>query len=159
MSRTHHQKELLAAIAMAIMALLLTLTLFFNTPGAHAQSASPRASTNYASLVNPFTGTNSGGDTFPGADSPFGMVQWSPDTVNDMSGGYNYGDNRLRGFSLTHLSGAGCDGYEDIPFVPYVGAVTNSPATDPSQYYLGFSHSNETAYAGYYKVALNNGIT
>jgi predicted alpha-1,2-mannosidase len=159
MSRTHHQKELLAAIAMATMALLLTLTLFFNTPGAHAQSASPRASTNYASLVNPFTGTNSGGDTFPGADSPFGMVQWSPDTVNDMSGGYNYSDNRLRGFSLTHLSGAGCDGYEDIPFVPYVGAVTNSPATDPSQYYLGFSHSNETAYAGYYKVALNNGIT
>lgn len=158
MSRTL-KKELPAAIVTLFLAILFALTPFLTAPGVQALSIRHQASTNYASLVNPFTGTNSGGDTFPGADSPFGMVQWSPDTVSDMSGGYNYGDNRIRGFSLTHLSGAGCDAYEDIPFIPYVGAVTNSPATDPSQYYLGFSHSNETAYAGYYKVALNNGIT
>ena len=30
--------------------------------------------------VNPFIGTDGGGATFPGADAPFGMVQWSPDT-------------------------------------------------------------------------------
>ncbi len=33
-----------------------------------------------ASLVNTFVGTTNGGDTFPGADVPFGMIQWSPDT-------------------------------------------------------------------------------
>jgi len=30
--------------------------------------------------VQPLSGTASGGNTFPGAVLPFGMVQWSPDT-------------------------------------------------------------------------------
>src|SRR5579883_929439 len=43
-----------------------------------------------AQTIDVFTGTGaraalpaaySGGETFPGADVPFGMVQWSPDTV------------------------------------------------------------------------------
>jgi putative alpha-1,2-mannosidase len=33
-----------------------------------------------ASVVRPVLGTSNGGNTFPGADAPFGMVQWSPDT-------------------------------------------------------------------------------
>jgi len=160
------RKELSATIVASLLAMLFALTPLLSTPGVHALSARHQASTNYASLVDPFTGTGvqsgapfGGGDTFPGADSPFGMVQFSPDTVSGAPGGYNYSDNRIKGFSLTHLNGAGCDAYEDIPFIPYVGSVTSSPATNASQYYLGFSHSNETAYAGYYKVALNNGIT
>src|SRR5215211_5216596 len=78
----------------------------------------PSAITDPAQYVNPFVGTKPGGpdfghgggagDTFPGADAPFGMVQWSPDTVTYQHGGYFYDDNRIRGFSLTHLSGAGC---------------------------------------------------
>src|SRR5215831_14821808 len=65
-------------------------------------------------LVDPIVGTagnaNDGpSDTFPGADTPFGMVQWSPDTPSRPSGGgYAYADGDIRGFSLTHLSGPGC---------------------------------------------------
>src|SRR5450759_3642123 len=60
-----------------------------------------------ASLVNPFIGTASG-STFPGADYPFGMVQWSPDTMPKSPGGYSYGASAISGFSLTHFSGVGC---------------------------------------------------
>ena len=34
----------------------------------------------FASIVNPFIGTDAHGHTFPGATMPFGMVQLSPDT-------------------------------------------------------------------------------
>lgn len=81
---------------------------------ARQRAPTPVQDTHLADLVDPFTGTGiqqgapfGGGDTFPGADLPFGMVQWSPDTVSYVPGGYWYNDNRLRGFSLTHLSGAG----------------------------------------------------
>ena len=43
--------------------------------------------------------------------------------------------------------------------MPYVGTVTTSPVAQPAQYLSTFSHSNETAYAGYYKVKLDNGVT
>src|SRR5690242_9578713 len=75
-----------------------------------------------ASLVNPLIGTGvatsgkggggiaGGGDTFPGPDMPFGMIQWSPDTSpqRQNGGGYWYDSSQLTGFSLDHLSGAGC---------------------------------------------------
>ncbi|GAA0220282.1 GH92 family glycosyl hydrolase [Saccharothrix mutabilis subsp. mutabilis] len=120
-----------------------------------------------ARLVNPFVGTQPGGpdhgtgggagNNFPGADVPFGMVQWSPDTVTRQHGGYAYQDNRIKGFSLTHLSGAGCSTYQDIPIMPFVGEVTTSPATDPARYVSTFSHANESASPGYYGVTLDNG--
>ncbi|MFD7656884.1 GH92 family glycosyl hydrolase [Actinosynnema sp. NPDC059797] len=120
-----------------------------------------------ARWVNPFVGTRPGGDdhgtgggagnTFPGADVPFGMVQWSPDTVTHQHGGYSYDDDRIKGFSLTHLSGAGCSTYQDVPVMPFVGEVTTSPATDPSRYASTFSHDAERASPGHYGVALDNG--
>jgi predicted alpha-1,2-mannosidase len=121
-----------------------------------------------ARYVNPFVGTQPGGpdhgtgggagNTFPGADVPFGMVQWSPDTVTRQHGGYSYQDNRIKGFSLTHLSGAGCSTYQDIPIIPYSGEVTTSPATDPNRYVSTFSHANESSGPGYYGVTLDSGI-
>src|SRR2546421_4322397 len=70
---------------------------------------------NPAQYVNPFVGTarggpdydigNAYGNTFPGADTPFGMIQWSPDTDSPINGGYNYNSDTITGFSLTHLSG------------------------------------------------------
>ncbi len=121
-----------------------------------------------ARYVNPFVGTAPGatdygtgggaGNNFPGADVPFGMVQWSPDTVQAQPGGYYYPDDRIKGFSLTHLSGAGCYTYEDIPFMPYVGKVTESPATNPDRYVARFSHDREAASPGYYRVRLDNGV-
>lgn len=97
----------------------------------------------------------SGGETFPGADMPFGMVQWSPDTVRQAYGGYNYNDNRIKGFALTHLSGAGCSQYGDLPFLPFTGTLPSNPAS----YSVTFSHANELAEAGYYRVTLGNGVT
>jgi putative alpha-1,2-mannosidase len=86
------------------------------------------------------------------------MVQLSPDTESYAPGGYWYYDNRIRGFSLTHLNGAGCGVYSDIPFMPYVGEVTESPATHPMLYISTFSHTNESAAAGFYQVKLDNGV-
>jgi predicted alpha-1,2-mannosidase len=115
--------------------------------------AAGAAVTDPASLVNPFIGTTNGGDDFPGADAPFGMVQWSPDTTSRPDGGgYSYNDSSITGFSLTHMSGPGCRAEGDIPVLPTVGAV-NTTATD------SFSHANESADAGYYSVALDNGVT
>ena len=60
-------------------------TLGGSTPGATGATAAEVRDP--ASLVDPFIGTTNGGDTFPGADVPFGMVQWSPDTVYRPDGG------------------------------------------------------------------------
>lgn len=120
-----------------------------------------------ARWVNPYIGTKPGGadhgtgggagNTFPGADVPFGMVQWSPDTVTHQHGGYFYDDDHIKGFSLTHLSGAGCSTYQDIPMMPFVGEVTTSPATDPDRYTSAFSHDDEELAPGYYGVRLGSG--
>src|SRR5256885_8103665 len=138
-------------------------------PAAGSRPAVSAAAADLAANVNPFSGTQPGGpdfgtgggaeNTFPGADVPFGMVQWSPDTAVDQPGGYYYPDNRIRGFSMTHFSGAGCDAAEDLPFMPFVGAVTTSPASDPTRYWSTFSHTREAAAPGYYGVTLDNGAT
>ncbi|HEY3775967.1 MAG TPA: lectin [Solirubrobacteraceae bacterium] len=99
-------------------------------------------------LVNPFIGTTNGGDTFPGADMPFGMIQWSPDTPSRPSGGnYSYSDKSILGYSLTHLSGPGCGAEGDVPILPTTGAIPSNPgsATDP------LNHKTETASPGYYQ--------
>jgi len=106
--------------------------------------------------VNPFVGTDGAGNTFPGAALPFGMMQWSPDTTGN--GFYKYRDSKIRGISLTHLSGAGCPIFADIPLLPTVEPIKNSPATNISDYALGFSHSNEQAAPGYYSVDFNSEI-
>src|SRR5262249_27026108 len=68
------------------------------------------AITSPATYLDTRTWTSGGGNTYPGAQWPFGMVQWSPDTSPHRAdgGGYTYGDTRLIGYSLTHLSGPGC---------------------------------------------------
>lgn len=109
--------------------------------------------TSPATVVNPFIGTSNQANDFPGADVPFGMVQWSPDTPSrPPGGGYEYNDSSITGFSLTHIAGPGCGAAGDIPVLPTVGTV-NTGATD------AFSHANESASAGSYKVALNNQVT
>ncbi len=108
--------------------------------------------------MNTFVGTGVGGtsvgsiDTFPGADMPFGMMQWSPDTTPDRTsgGGYSYKDSAISGFSLTHMSGPGCAVYGDIPILPTVGAI----GTDPGATSAPFSHSTEKASPGNYAVTV-----
>ncbi|WP_210569558.1 GH92 family glycosyl hydrolase [Streptomyces sp. GESEQ-4] len=104
-------------------------------------------------LVNPFIGTENEGNTYPGAAVPFGMVQLSPDTGHNT--GYDYSHDRIRGFSLVHLSGVGCGLGGDLPVLPTTGDVTQ---TDYAAYAAGFSHDDEQASPGYYKVGLDSGI-
>lgn len=136
------------------------------TPPAGVKLAN--STSDLTTAVNMFTGTGaqkelpasySGGETFPGADMPFGMVQWSPDTVAHAYSGYTYADNRIKGFSLTHLSGAGCDAFGDVPFMPVAVPVTVSPQLDHTRYTAYFAHSDEAAYPGFYRVKMKNGVT
>ena len=112
------------------------------------------ATTDPATLVDTRTWTTGGGNTFPGADVPFGMVQWSPDTVPNRSagGGYTYGDSSLTGYSLTHVSGPGCGAAGDIPILPITGSL---PAGNPNDVTTAFSNDGEVAQAGYYSAQSN----
>lgn len=109
--------------------------------------------------VDTFIGTGADGNTFPGATLPFGMIQWSPDTRPD--GWYHYQDKTLRGFSLTHISGAGCTVYADVPILPLVTDLKSDLKADsesPSDLTTSFSHDQEQAHPGYYSVTLDNGV-
>jgi predicted alpha-1,2-mannosidase len=77
------------------------------------------------------------------------MVQWSPDTEpNDhLGGGYDRTDDKLSGYSLTHVSGPGCPAAGDVPMLPLTGPL---PAGNPNQITTAFSHVGEVAQAGYY---------
>ncbi len=101
------------------------------------------------SLVNPFIGTQNFGNTFPGASAPFGMVQVSPDTGGQ--GGYDYQQDKIHGFSQTHLSGVGCSVMGELPLMPTTGAVDT---VDPGAYRSTYSHDDEKAEPGYYRVGL-----
>ena len=126
------------------------------------------ASAGPAALVAPFAGTQpgprtfGGGHNFPGAALPFGMVQFSPDTIpsDGHQGGYDYRDSHLKGFSVTHLNGAGCGLYGDFPFMPTTEPLKASPAPHGApglghRYQPGFSHAHESAAPGRYAVRLN----
>lgn len=116
-------------------------------------------SAKYTDYVNPFIGTGSmegglSGNCYPGATSPFGMVQLCPDTHNNPdwynASGYHYNDSTIYGFSHTRLSGTGACDLIDITLFPTSGDATVS----------SFSHDEEKASPGYYMVRMRDeGIT
>lgn len=109
------------------------------------------------SYVDPFLGTGGHGHVFPGATVPFGMVQLSPDNGVegwDWSSGYHYSSNTISGFSHTHLSGTGIGDWCDISVLP----LTDTNDIRKELIKIPFSHKNEKAEPGFYKVALHNGV-
>jgi predicted alpha-1,2-mannosidase len=84
------------------------------------------------------------------------MVQWSPDTGDN--GWYLYDKTKIYGFGMTHLSGAGCSLYGDIPILPTTQELTTSPATALESYAQSFNHEHEDPHPGYYSVTLGDGI-
>ncbi len=144
-----------------LLAVVLALGL-----AAHWAAPARAASVDPASRVAVFAGTRpgprtfGGGHNYPGAALPFGMVQWSPDTTPTAphSGGYDYRDHHISGFSLTHLSGAGCAVYGDFPFMPTTEPLGASPAASggglAGEFQPGFSHHRESGEPGYYSVEL-----
>ena len=110
----------------------------------------------YHQRVDPFIGTGGHGHTYPGATSPFGMVQLSPDTRLtgwDGCGGYHYSDSTIYGFSHTHLQGTGVSDYGDILFAPCT-QFRSGAANWSERYSSRFSHASEEAEAGFYSVHL-----
>jgi predicted alpha-1,2-mannosidase len=161
--RSRRRRGAVAAAAAAATALL-----GLGLGAAPASAGTTGAAGDPASYVNPLIGTSNAGNTYPGAVVPFGMLAWSPQnsTGRQVStpapGGYRYDATKIRGFSLTHLNGVGCSGANgDIPIMPYVGDVVSSPSADTNDatYASTFTHANETAQAGYYKVALDSGAS
>ncbi|WP_327432476.1 GH92 family glycosyl hydrolase [Streptomyces sp. NBC_01236] len=148
--------------------LAVALTVGGATPALAATAAPPDLVRDPTTYVDPLIGTKNGGNVFPGAVMPFGMLSWSPEntrgdaTRTAAPGGYQYDATRIRGFSLTHMSGTGCAGGSgDIPFFPYAGEVTSSPASDTNDavYASDFTHADETAEPGHYRVGLASGVT
>ena len=115
-------------------------------------------SVDYSQSVNPFIGTDFTGNTYPGAQAPFGMVQLSPDNGLpgwDRISGYFYPDSTIAGFSHTHLSGTGAGDLYDILFMPVTLPYKENPEGGLG-IHSKFSHQDEEASAGYYRVKLQD---
>jgi predicted alpha-1,2-mannosidase len=87
------------------------------------------------------------------------MVQWSPDTAPEGEFSYYYPDDRIRGFSVNHLSGTGCPALLDFPVLPVTQPVEVSPGPSLSAHAQAFRHQDEEASPGYYRVELANGVS
>jgi predicted alpha-1,2-mannosidase len=131
-----------------------------------ASTALAAPSAHLSDFIRPFVGTQGEGNTYPGPSAPFGMVQLSPDTDRDLwetASGYEYSDTSIMGFTITHLTGTGIPDLGDFLFMPQIGEpkLVPGPKEDPdSGYRARYSHDQESASAGYYKVKLlNNGVT
>lgn len=120
--------------------------------------------------VNPFIGASTNpdktdgsglGKTFPGAATPFGMVQVSPNTITGGDNGSGYSDEHtsIEGFAFTQMSGVGW--YGDLgnflvmpsngPLKTFAGSLQH-----PEEgYRSSFAKKNEQASAGYYAVYLD----
>lgn len=112
--------------------------------------------------VNPFVGTDGYGNVYPGAQTPFGGIQISPDTDEhfyDCASGYKWNRQSIQGFSLTHLSGTGIPDMGDFLFIPGTGEPKLDAGTDEAPddgYRSRFSHEEELASPGYYAVMLRD---
>ena len=128
----------------------------------------------YTQYVNPFIGTSKMGHVFPGASAPFGMVQLSPQTnfevmfnsdgsynseTYEYCAGYQYRDSIIIGFAHTNLSGTGHSDLGDFLVMPTIGDLVLDPLKTKEGnkgFYSTFSHDNEVASPGYYKVDLED---
>ena len=128
---------------------------------------------NFAQYVNPMIGTSKMGHVYPGATAPFGMVQLSPQTnfevmfkegrynskTYEYCAGYQYKDSTIVGFAHTNFSGTGHSDLGDLLVMPTTGKLILDPIETKEGnkgFYSKFSHKNETAKAGYYKVDLED---
>ncbi|TKK67946.1 glycoside hydrolase family 92 protein [Ilyomonas limi] len=126
-----------------------------------------------ANYVNPFIGasTSAGkagiyhglGKTFPGATTPYGMVQVSPNTITggDNGSGYSYEHTSIEGFAFTQMSGIGWYGdLGNFLVMPTTGALKTSSGklndAPRTGYRSRYDKNSEKASAGYYSVNLTD---
>lgn len=147
--------------------------LFAGNSGEMNKRKSEKMKKRVTEYVNPIIGTNGMGHTFPGACTPFGSIQLSPDTdttpmlidgkyqgrVYDYCAGYQYRDSSIVGFSHRHFSGTGHSDLGDILIMPTSGEIKLTPGSaeeTASGYRSAFSHESEVAKPGYYSVFLED---
>ena len=126
-----------------------------------AYDGEPAFVANPVEYVDTLIGTGTGGETvgeinnFPGASVPFGMVQYSPDTV-DTYAGYDHDNSRSTGFSMTHAS-VGCAAFGDISMLP----TTTPIGSQPWNAWERIAHDDtELGVPGYYTVRFpGTGVT
>lgn len=120
--------------------------------------------------VNPFIGASTNtassyhglGKTFPGAATPFGMTQVSPNTITggDNGSGYSYEHTSIEGFAFTQMSGVGWYGdLGNFLVMPTTGALkthVGKPENTEDGYRSEYSKESEVAKAGYYSVLLTD---
>ncbi|MCT4587472.1 MAG: GH92 family glycosyl hydrolase [Carboxylicivirga sp.] len=142
--------------------ILFTLLLMLGVLACQQTEKEPRL-TKY---VDPFIGTGGHGHVFPGATTPFGMVQLSP--VNGVNGwdwvsGYHTSSSELVGFAHMCLSGTGIGDLADLLILPtnqkVVSDTTAQGKNFLQKYKASYQHEKEAAEPGYYTVdLLNSGI-
>src|SRR5579872_213255 len=153
-----HQHRLI--ISNRLLSLVL-MALAFGTLA--AQGAGSRAMVDF---IRPIIGASTDnerhpGKTFPGAATPFGLVQLSPDTITggDNGSGYSYEHKTIEGFSFTHMSGVGWYGdLGNFLVMPTTGKLKTERGVNGSEdgYRSRFRHETEVASAGYYAVTLED---
>ena len=117
-------------------------------------------------FINPLIGASTSveygeGKTFPGAATPFGLVQLSPDTITggDNGPGYSWHHPSIEGFSFTHMSGIGWYGdLGNLLVMPTTGKLKTQRGVKGSEdgYRSRFRHETEVVQAGYYAVTLDD---
>ncbi|TXE08673.1 glycoside hydrolase family 92 protein [Gelidibacter salicanalis] len=140
----------------------------------YSQELTETEAKDYTKFVNPMIGTSKMGHTFPGATTPFGMVQLSPQTnfqvmfrddgsynpeTYEYCAGYQHKDSTIIGFAHTNFSGTGHSDLGDFLVMPTTGDLVLEPLkteTDKKGFYSSFSHDKEEASPGYYKVDLDS---
>ncbi|WP_217166191.1 glycoside hydrolase domain-containing protein [Streptomyces sp. AC512_CC834] len=128
------------------------------TTASASASASGEASggtTDYTKLVDPFVSTaGDDGNDLPGAQAPHGLAKVNPMTVPGRNhSGYDYNEDHIAGFTATNLDGVGgSGGGGDLLVVPTSQRYDSRPAT--GTYAHPYSHDDETATPGYYRVGL-----
>ena len=123
--------------------------------------------------VNPFIGASTSvgaagvyhglGKTFPGATTPYGMVQVSPNTITGGDNGSGYSDEHktIEGFAFTQMSGVGWFGdlgnFLVMPTTGELYKVAGKENNDSIKGYRSvYNKATETAKAGYYSVELTD---
>ncbi|WP_275668212.1 GH92 family glycosyl hydrolase [Leifsonia flava] len=142
-----------ASVTASVTAVLVAAASFALPVSATSATAAP--ADDYSSLVNPFVGTESEGNAYPGATRPFGMVQLSPDNTNSyQSTSYSADLGSVWGFSHRHINSAGCPAAGEVLVTPGIAEV---PRTTRSL--IPIEEGTESAEAGYYAVTLDDGVT
>lgn len=102
------------------------------------------------------SGTENGGNNFPGVARPFGMVKLGPDLLNQGTDAYSgyLSNGAFSGFSLMHEQGTGgAPKYGTVSQLPLVGNISN-PLSGLT---VGRAAADQGS-VGYYKAQTTDGV-